>query len=72
MTNPPKHTCYLRKGSCSEPSMHQARNGPAWVPASMSEFDGATGAASLEDFVARLKPPRSAWLMVPAAAVDVA
>jgi len=32
--------------------------------------DGATGAASLEDFVAKLKPPRSAWLMVPAAAVD--
>ena len=32
--------------------------------------DGATGAASLEDFVAKLKPPRSAWLMVPAAAVE--
>jgi len=32
--------------------------------------DGATGAASLDEFVAKLKPPRSAWLMVPAAAVD--
>jgi 6-phosphogluconate dehydrogenase len=32
--------------------------------------EGATGADSLEDFVAKLKPPRAAWLMVPAAAVD--
>jgi len=32
--------------------------------------EGATGAASLQDFVAKLKPPRAAWLMVPAAAVD--
>jgi len=32
--------------------------------------EGATGAASLDDVVAKLKPPRSAWLMVPAAAVD--
>ena len=31
---------------------------------------GATGAASLQDFVAKLKPPRAAWLMLPAAAVD--
>ncbi len=31
---------------------------------------GATGAASLDDFVARLTPPRAAWLMVPAAVVD--
>ena len=31
---------------------------------------GATGAASLEDFVAKLKPPRAVWLMVPAAAVE--
>ena len=32
--------------------------------------EGATGANSLSDFVAKLKPPRAAWLMVPAAAVD--
>jgi 6-phosphogluconate dehydrogenase len=32
---------------------------------------GATGAASLDDFIARLKPPRAVWLMVPAAAVEV-
>src|SRR5919197_4299836 len=32
--------------------------------------EGAIGAASLDDFVSRLAPPRAAWLMVPAAAVD--
>ncbi len=32
--------------------------------------EGATGAASVDDFVARLAPPRVVWLMVPAAAVD--
>ena len=33
--------------------------------------DGATGAASMEQFVGKLKPPRVAWMMVPAGAVDV-
>jgi 6-phosphogluconate dehydrogenase len=28
--------------------------------------EGAVGAASLDDFVARLAPPRAAWIMVPA------
>ncbi len=32
--------------------------------------DGAVGANSMEDFVNKLKPPRAAWLMVPAAVVD--
>jgi 6-phosphogluconate dehydrogenase len=32
--------------------------------------DGAVGASSLDEFVAKMKPPRAAWLMVPAAAVD--
>jgi len=31
---------------------------------------GAVGAASLQEFVSKLKPPRATWLMVPAAAVD--
>ncbi len=32
--------------------------------------EGAAGSSSLDDFVAKLKPPRAVWLMVPAAAVD--
>jgi 6-phosphogluconate dehydrogenase len=31
------------------------------------EGEGAIGAASLDDFVAKLAPPRAAWIMVPAA-----
>jgi 6-phosphogluconate dehydrogenase len=31
---------------------------------------GATAAASFDEFVGKLTPPRAAWLMVPAAAVD--
>jgi len=34
--------------------------------------EGAVGAASLDEFVAKLNPPRAAWLMVPAAVVDKA
>jgi len=34
------------------------------------ESEGAAGAASLAEFASKLKPPRAAWLMVPAAAVD--
>src|SRR5262247_2892437 len=32
--------------------------------------EGATGAASLEDFIAKLNRPRAVWLMIPAALVD--
>ena len=32
--------------------------------------EGATGAASLKEFVAALQPPRAVWVMVPAAVVD--
>jgi 6-phosphogluconate dehydrogenase len=32
--------------------------------------EGAIGATTLDDFVARLVPPRTVWLMVPAAVVD--
>jgi len=33
--------------------------------------EGATGAASLDEFIAKLKPPRAIWLMIPAALVDM-
>jgi 6-phosphogluconate dehydrogenase len=32
--------------------------------------DGATGAASFEDFASKLKSPRAVWMMLPAAVVD--
>jgi len=32
--------------------------------------EGAAGAASFDEFIKLLKPPRAVWLMVPAAAVD--
>jgi 6-phosphogluconate dehydrogenase len=32
--------------------------------------DGATGGNDLDDFVAKLEPPRNVWIMVPAAFVD--
>jgi 6-phosphogluconate dehydrogenase len=32
--------------------------------------EGATGSADLDEFVAKLTPPRAAWVMVPAAATD--
>ena len=34
------------------------------------EAEGATGDVSLDAFVAKLKPPRAIWLMIPAALVD--
>lgn len=41
---------------------------PANVEALVKE--GATGASSIADFISKLTPPRTAWLMVPAAGVD--
>ena len=32
--------------------------------------EGAVGSETLENFVAKLKPPRAVWIMVPAAVVD--
>jgi 6-phosphogluconate dehydrogenase len=34
------------------------------------EAEGASGAAALDGFIAKLKPPRAIWLMIPAALVD--
>jgi 6-phosphogluconate dehydrogenase len=34
------------------------------------EQDGASGARTIEEFVAKLHPPRAIWMMVPAAVVD--
>ena len=33
--------------------------------------EGAIGAASVDGFLAKLKPPRAIWLMIPAALVDI-
>ena len=43
-------------------------------PAAVEELakEGATGAASMEDFVAKLAPPKTAWVMVPAGPVTEA
>ena len=38
--------------------------------AAFAKQTGATTASSLDDLVAKLTPPRVAWLMIPAAAVD--
>jgi 6-phosphogluconate dehydrogenase len=40
------------------------------APVAQLESEGATGANSLEDFVAKLDKPRTAWLMLPAAVVE--
>ena len=48
--------------------MRRLRRPPEAVKALVSE--GAVGAATLEDFVAKLTKPRAIWLMVPAAVVD--
>src|SRR4051794_24084122 len=39
-------------------------------PVQELEGEGATGATSLEEFIRKLTPPRSIWMMVPAAVVD--
>src|SRR5689334_5051169 len=43
-------------------------------PASVEELakEGAVGAASMEDFVAKLAPPKTAWVMVPAGPITEA
>ena len=43
---------------------------PETVQMLAAEQQGAIAAASLDDFVSKLTPPRAAWLMVPAAVVD--
>ena len=40
------------------------------TPSTSSAGEGATGAYSVEEFVAKLSKPRAAWIMVPAAFVD--
>ena len=42
------------------------------LPAAVESLvrERAIGAASIKDLIAKLRPPRSLWLMVPAAAVD--
>ena len=54
----------LRRGQeCVVYDVHAAAAAPLAA-------DGGIAAATLEEFVAKLKPPRAVWLMVPAAVVD--